>query len=71
MVMVKLGRCPRCGGNMFLDTDPDGWYEECLQCSYSHWLGDTKPGPEAASVSEHNELELDAVGAKEYSDRQW
>ena len=56
---------------MFLDTDPDGWYEECLQCSYSHGLGDAKPGTEAASVSEHEEPELDAVGAEEYGNRRW
>ena len=56
---------------MFLDTDPDGWYEECLQCSYSHYLGDTKPRPEAATVSKYKEPELDAVGAKEYGDRRW
>jgi len=29
-----LRRCPRCGGNIFLDKDYDGWYLECLQCSY-------------------------------------
>jgi len=29
-----LKRCPRCGGNIFLDKDHDGWYYECLQCSY-------------------------------------
>ena len=29
----RLSKCPRCGGNMFLDRDPSGWYEECLQCS--------------------------------------
>jgi len=26
--------CPRCGGDMFIDKDLDGWYEQCLQCSY-------------------------------------
>ena len=71
MVMVKLGRCPRCGGNMFLDTDPDGWYEECLQCSYSHGLGDAQPKPGVASAPEHEEPELGVVGAKEYGDRRW
>ena len=33
--MVKLSVCPRCGGSMFLYGYPEGWYEECLQCSYS------------------------------------
>jgi ribosomal protein S27AE len=31
-------RCPRCGGNIFLDKDYDGWYMECLQCSYTRDL---------------------------------
>ena len=29
------GRCPRCGGNLFVYNDIDGWYMECLQCSYT------------------------------------
>ncbi|MGP8080649.1 MAG: hypothetical protein ACLPVI_09100 [Dehalococcoidales bacterium] len=28
-------RCPRCHGNMFIDREYDGWYMECLQCSYT------------------------------------
>ncbi|RLC63951.1 MAG: hypothetical protein DRI01_04280 [Chloroflexi bacterium] len=28
-------RCPKCGGNIFLDRDLYGWYEQCLQCSYT------------------------------------
>ncbi len=31
-------RCPRCGGNIFVDRDYDGWYLECLQCSYTRDL---------------------------------
>ena len=27
-------RCPKCGGNMYLDKDHYGWYEQCLQCSF-------------------------------------
>jgi len=27
-------RCPKCGGNLYLDRDYIGWYEQCLQCSY-------------------------------------
>ena len=32
-------KCPRCGGNVFLDRDEYGWLEQCLQCSYSSVLG--------------------------------
>jgi ribosomal protein S27AE len=34
MVMWKLKSCPRCGGDIFIDQDLDGWFEHCLQCSY-------------------------------------
>jgi hypothetical protein len=34
MVMWELKKCPRCGGDMFIDRDIYGWYEKCLQCSY-------------------------------------
>ncbi len=32
-------RCPRCGGNLYLDSDYIGWYEQCLQCAYMKDLG--------------------------------
>ncbi|GAG32842.1 unnamed protein product [marine sediment metagenome] len=42
----KPGKCPRCGGTMFLEVDrhmwyrdKDSYYEVCLQCSYSNDLG--------------------------------
>jgi hypothetical protein len=31
-------RCPKCGGNMYLDKDYHGWYEQCLQCAFIHDL---------------------------------
>ena len=31
-------RCPRCGGNLFVDQDDRGWYLECIQCSYTREL---------------------------------
>ena len=35
MVMWKLKSCPRCGGDLLIDKDLiDGWYEQCLQCSF-------------------------------------
>ena len=34
MVMWKLKNCPRCSGDMFIQHDQHGWYEQCLQCSY-------------------------------------
>jgi hypothetical protein len=26
--------CPKCGGSMMVDKDEDGWYEECINCSF-------------------------------------
>ncbi|MFC2022247.1 hypothetical protein ACFLTR_03440 [Chloroflexota bacterium] len=34
MAMWKFKSCPRCGGDVFIDRDLDGWYELCLQCSH-------------------------------------
>ncbi len=34
MVMWKFKGCPRCGGDLFIDKDMYGWFEQCLQCSY-------------------------------------
>jgi ribosomal protein S27AE len=31
-------RCPKCGGNLFLYNDYQGWYEQCLQCSFTLYL---------------------------------
>jgi hypothetical protein len=30
--------CPRCKGNVYLEKDMYGWYEQCLQCGYSRDL---------------------------------
>ena len=31
-------RCPKCGGNILLNSDEHGWYEHCLQCSFTRDL---------------------------------
>ena len=28
-------RCPRCGGNIYIDVGNYGWYQQCLQRSYT------------------------------------
>jgi hypothetical protein len=28
----------RYGGNIYLDRDLNGWYEECLQCGSSNYM---------------------------------
>ncbi len=37
--MWRLRSCPKCGGDVFVDHDTTGWYEQCLQCGYLHDLG--------------------------------
>ena len=28
-------RCSKCGGNLYIDKDHYGWYEQCLQCGFT------------------------------------
>ncbi len=32
--MLKFKSCPKCKGDVLLDQDYYGWYEQCLQCGY-------------------------------------
>jgi len=34
----RISGCPRCGGSLFVDRDMDGWYEQCINCSYRNEL---------------------------------
>ena len=34
MAVWKLKSCPRCNGDLFIQREQDGWYEECLLCGY-------------------------------------
>ena len=36
--MWRFKSCAKCRGDMFLDKDSEGWYEQCLQCGYTHYL---------------------------------
>ena len=42
-------RCPKCGGNVYLDRDYYGWYEKCLQCAYTRDLESILEGREEVS----------------------
>jgi hypothetical protein len=42
MLHWKLKSCSRCGGDLFIDRDIDGWFEQCLQCSYRRELKELK-----------------------------
>jgi len=35
----RLKGCPRCGGDLLIEKDIlYGWYEKCIQCSFSRDL---------------------------------
>ena len=44
--MFKLKACPRCHGDLFVDRDYYGWYEQCIQCGHMayHKVAATSPG---------------------------
>ncbi|MFC1938316.1 hypothetical protein ACFLWH_01495 [Chloroflexota bacterium] len=37
----RIRGCPRCGGSLFVDRDMDGWYAQCINCSYRNELKDS------------------------------
>ena len=42
MINWVLKSCPRCGGDLFMDRDTDGWFEECLQCGHRKEIRELK-----------------------------
>lgn len=36
--MMRKNSCPKRDGNAMLERDAHGWYEQCLQCSYTRNL---------------------------------
>jgi DNA-directed RNA polymerase subunit M/transcription elongation factor TFIIS len=33
-MMWRFKSCPKCEGDLFIDSDANGWYVQCLQCGY-------------------------------------
>ena len=58
MAIWKFKSCPRCGGDLFVYGDMDGWYEECLQCAYERQLKSPEPAKvlDARKEREHAKL---------------
>lgn len=56
MVMWKLKSCPRCGGDIAIEREFDGWYENCLQCGYLHEIPRTFEVRQPSSNKEKQEL---------------
>lgn len=38
MLKWRLKACVRCSGDLYIDRDMDGWFEQCLQCSFRREL---------------------------------
>ncbi len=55
MLHWKLKNCSRCGGDLFVDRDLDGWFEQCLQCSYRRELPELKKRGVAVGVGGRQE----------------
>lgn len=53
MLHWKLKNCSRCSGDLFIDKDLDGWFEQCLQCGYRRELKELKKQP--VGVGAHSE----------------
>jgi len=55
-------KCPKCNGNLFLDKDHYGWYEQCLQCGFTRNVEKTTDRAEKmVRVSPIAEKELTGV----------
>lgn len=48
--MLKHRGCPRCKGNLLVDRDHHGWYEQCLQCGYQRNLESMLMAPKQAKT---------------------
>jgi len=53
MTISRLEGCPKCKGFLMLEKDAHGFYEQCLQCGYSHDL--PKVGKPNVKQAEHKE----------------
>lgn len=54
--MLRSKSCPRCRGNVLIDRDVYGWYQQCLQCGYQRDLksmvkAKAQRAPEAEKVN--------------------
>ena len=77
MASLRTGSCPRCGGNLMLDSDIYGWFEKCLQCAWENDLEvlvESKEEPQdmesvtayVASVNDQSEVPVDDIKRAKY-----
>ena len=49
--MLTKKRCPRCGGNIYLEEDSFGCWGYCLQCGHECDLENAAKAPEKLTLS--------------------
>jgi len=57
MAVWKLKSCPRCSGDLFIQRETDGWYEECLLCGYQRDVSDIVSVTTGGQVKVKDQLE--------------
>jgi len=53
-VRWRLKGCPRCKGDVVVERDRWGWYEECIQCGYLRDLQNIVDVKQQAVQQGHN-----------------
>ena len=53
-VRLRLKSCPRCKGDIVIELDQWGWYEECIQCGYLHDLQDVVEVKQVVAQQRHD-----------------
>jgi ribosomal protein L37AE/L43A len=61
--MWRFKGCPKCRGDVYLDKDSNGWFEECLQCGHVQYLGSVSFVDKRAHARRNGEAV--AVGARQ------
>lgn len=56
MAVWKLKSCPRCNGDLFIQRETDGWYEECLLCGYQRDVSDSVAAGAAGQINVKGQL---------------
>jgi len=46
--MIRMKSCPKCNGDVLIDRDQYGWYEQCIQCGLMRDLKPVTPLPDQA-----------------------
>ena len=54
LVRLQLKGCPRYKGDVVVELDQGGWYEECIQCGYLHDLQYAVKAKQQAAQREQN-----------------